>query len=256
MGEAVRAVRVRLIGCLLGAVLAVVATAGLVASPAQAYSCPDDRSPIWGCPGYGIGKYDGIFNWRPSVTVIGDSLIQLLDENLANTLTGSQFWGHTTGIGGSSFFHWNNRINGRDLYDWVGEHNPKHSVIALGTNDAAKLGSDPNVTRADITAQIGWGMERAWQATQRCVIVVGPSRHSSSPSSAAYVREQMAFYVWTRYASKPAGHRFVWFDWDAHSADNPEWFAGPSNPHMTASGEQAYINAIAYTVAATDYTGC
>lgn len=178
MGEAVRAVRVRLIGCVLGAVVAVVAAAGLGAAPAHAYTCPGNPSPVWGCPEFGAGKYDGLFNWRPSVTVIGDSLIQLLDENLANQLTSAQFWGHTTGIGGSSFFHWNNEINGRDLYDWVGEFSPKHSVIALGTNDASKLGSDPNVTRADIRAQIGWGMERAWQATQRCVIVVGPSRHT------------------------------------------------------------------------------
>jgi hypothetical protein len=257
MGEAVRAVRVRLIGCVVGVAVAVVAAAGLVATPAHAYTCPGSPSPIWGCPAFGAGKYDGLFNWRPSVTVIGDSLIQNLGSSLANQLTSTQqFWGHTTGIGGSSFFHWNNEIDGRDLFGWVDEFDPKHSVIALGTNDASKLGSDSRVSRADIAAQIGWGMERAWQGTQRCVIVVGPSRHNASPSSAAYVRERMAFYVWTRYAEKPAGHRFVWFDWDAHSASHPEWFNGPNDPHMTPSGKSAYIAAITYVAAATDYTGC
>ncbi|ADB52269.1 hypothetical protein Cwoe_3852 [Conexibacter woesei DSM 14684] len=256
MRRSTRSIRLRLLGWALATVAAVGATAAFAAAPAAAYTCPGNPSPVWGCPAFGAWKADGIFNWRPSVTVIGDSLIQGLRSDLANQLTSTQmFWGHTFGVGGSSFFHWNNGLDGKETGGWIGEHDPKHSVLALGTNDAAKLGTGA-VTRREVTDQIAWAMERAWQETQRCVIVIGPSRHNASPTMAQYVRGEMAFYVWTRFGSKPAGHRFVWFDWDAHSAAHPEWFLGPNDPHMTTAGKQAYRDAITYVAAATDVNGC
>lgn len=247
--------RARLTGCAVGAVLAAVVVG---AAPAgAAYPCPGRPSPVWGCPEYQASAFDGRFSARPSVTVVGDSLIQLLGPRLADELTATGlFWGHTVGVGGSTFFHWNNGLDGRTLGGWIRRYRPEHAVVALGTNDAGKLGVDRRVTRRAVARQIALGLAGALRATERCVVVVGPSRHNRSPTEAAWVRAELARQV-RAAAAEPAGHRFAWVDWEARSAAHPDWFLGPAtNPHLTEAGKIAYRDLIVGALVRVQLNGC
>ncbi len=257
MKQTIRTARTRVLVCLV-AVFSIVAFSGAYASSAQAYTCPSAPSPVWGCPDtyFGFWEYDGIFNWKPGVSVIGDSLITGLQANLANQLTTNGFWGHTYSVPGSAYYHWNNGFNNKEIGQWIAKQGPKHAVVALGTNDAAKLANDPNVTQTEVANNIAWGMERAWQSVPGCVIVVGPSRHNVSPANAQWVRDQMAFRIYTTHDSKPANHRFYWVNWDDISKDHNDWFNGPNDPHMTDAGKTAYANMIVWYSKIVDLYGC
>jgi hypothetical protein len=200
----------------------------------------------WGCLGFGAwietqGPQDG-----ERVTVFGDSLIQLLEDSLADQLATGGFRAFTYGAGGAAYWHWNNGliVHGQDMGQLAAANAAEHGVLALGANDARVLASG-GVSHSEVADQILWGMTRADSGSSGCVILIQPASHGTASynQAAAQVRDIHAFLAAVRN-NQLGTTRFVTADWHGYSASHEDWFAGPEDIHHTAEGQRNYRNFI------------
>jgi len=225
------------------------ALAGLIsmswAMDARADHVDCSASP-WGCLRFGAWFAERGPAQGERVTVIGDSLVQLLSDALADQLATTGFHAFTYAAGGSSYWHWNVGliVHGQDIGQIVSANASKHVVLALGANDAGVLASG-RVTLNDVANQILWGMTRADDSSSGCVILVQPASHGSAAynQAAARVRDVITLLVTARNNDLGSKH-FVLADWNAYSQGHEDWFDGPQNIHHTETGKLNYRNFI------------
>lgn len=180
------------------------------------------------------------------VTVIGDSLVQLLRDALADQLASIGFHAFTRSAGGSAYWHWSVGlvVHGQDIGQIVAANGSKHVVLALGTNDARVLAGG-GVTLDDVIAQTLWGMTRADDSSSGCVILVQPASHGPAAynQAAAQVRDVITFLATARNNQLGSTH-FVVADWNAYSQGHEDWFVDPQNVHHSETGKLNYRNFI------------
>jgi len=245
--------------------LLVPALAGISATAwAQVASAQACASSVWGCL-----PFDGPADVRvegpgsgQNVTVIGDSLIDEQDDDVALDLAGWGFRAHTYALGGTSYYHWNNRLPRpgggtqtphQDIGEILTSNASVHAVLALGANDIRRIQNN-GATLQDFAGQLLWAMTRADDSSTGCVILVEPAGHSDAGYNAIaqQVRDGIVYLAAARNAQIGATH-FVTLDWHAASQSHPEWFKtinGQPDIHHTDVGKQAYRDLITFYVAA------
>ncbi len=253
-----RNVAVRSVARLLMPVLAgISATAWAEVASAQACA-----SSVWGCL-----PFDGPADLRvegsgQSVSVIGDSLIDEQDDDVALDLAGWGFRAHTYALGGTNYYHWNNRlpraVGGtqsphQDIGEILTSAASVHAVLALDANDIRRIQNN-GATLQDFAGQLLWAMTRADDTSTGCVILVEPAGHSDAAYNtiAQQVRDVIVYIAAARNSQMGATH-FVTLDWHAASQSHPEWFRtidGQPDIHHTEVGKQAYRDLITFYVAA------
>jgi hypothetical protein len=211
----------------------------------------DCRTSPWGCLAFGAWRAERGPAMGERVTVIGDSLVQLLENSLAEQLASNGFHAFTKGAGGSSYWHWNVGLieNNQDIGQIVAANGSKHVVLALGANDARVLASG-RVTQQDVANQILWGMTRADDTSSGCVILVEPASHGNAAynQAAAQVRNVIVYLATVRNNQLGSPH-FVLADWHTHSLGHEDWFDGAENIHHTALGKLNYRSFITFMLA-------
>jgi hypothetical protein len=208
------------------------------------------QSP-WGCLIFGAWRAERGADPHERVTVLGDSLVQLQEDALAEQLASANLHAFTEGAGGAAYWHWNVGLvdHGLDIGDILTRDRAEHVILALGANDARVLASG-RVTQSDVAAQIAWGMARADATTNGCIILVEPASHGNAPynKAASEVRAILRFIAAARNNELGSTH-FVTADWDAHARGHEDWFAGPEDIHHTEAGKAAYRSFITFVAA-------
>ena len=171
--------------------LLVPALAGISAIAwAQVARAQDCASSVWGCLPYDFPAEIHVEGSGQNVTVIGDSLIHEQNDDVALNLAGWGFHAHTYALGGTSYYHWNNRlpraVGGtqtphQDIGEILTSNASVHAVLALGANDIRRIQNN-GATLQDFAGQLLWAMtpcrrQLDWlrdpcgaRGTQRCSV--------------------------------------------------------------------------------------
>lgn len=180
---------------------------------------------------------------EPGVVIVGDSLIAGIgSQQLANhmrTVTGrGQI---VSAAGGAQWvtYGWPGQQAGNSLiWDYAKFVQARLTIAALATNDARIITQHP--AAYDQIKQYNI-MAHAVAETRKhssCVILVNLRVRTVSGMSSAAATTVNNNMLWLASGGYAGGRVFV-ADWNAHSANHPEWFL-PNDVHMTPAGKLHY----------------
>ena len=194
---------------------------------------------------------------------IGDSLIESYTQGLADNLRSNTSRStYVAASAGSSMPNWlestwldNPQWGGPNLSRMVDYENffkPRVTIIALGSNDARIITSNPSsYTSGAHLLRLVNAINIAKQ-TSKCVMLTTVANHWSSSASTAAINSVNSNITWA--AANNAGVAIA--DWKTVSAGHEEYFAAPNDIHHTATGKLVYANLITQTLRNMIAVGC
>ena len=228
---------------------------------APAGCIPNEPVGAWRLP-YGFGSAANTGGATPGALVFGDSLIHGLVQQVSDEIVDvSGLSAVAYGSGGASLAHFA-KASLLSQYpallsveEGVAFFQPRVTVLALITNDVRLLHAEQNVGGGYRLVDFEWALASTIghaTADGRCVVLVNMSEQVL-PAVLPFAEDANA----AMQAAADANPRAFLFDWEAHSANHPEWFIGGGNIHHTPEGEDAYVSFIATGVAVVHvFGGC
>jgi hypothetical protein len=221
---------------------------------------PDDTSkPGWEIsPGAAGSNNTGT---APGVFVVGDSLVFDLDvATMANEIRLFQGTSAVTvAASGASTAHFNKAglikpANLSTIKDYEALFGTvRITVLALGSNDARIITRErgqAGYTVDELAHQTDIAVTDALASSQ-CVLLINVANHwdAAAPDIVDQVNGVLR-------CAGTGNSRVRTFDWNSFSASHPEWFASPTDVHLSDAGQAAYRDFITNAVGAAIATGC